>query len=194
MYQSLYNAMGSIFAKNDFYEWTSSQHLFNQTNVFQPIEPSNHTKATVILLFWVPHFLSWHWCWFVSHQIYVAVDVEVDDDVDLDVDGDVDVPQIGALQHWQRNGKTSVACGAASRWGEHVQHGRGVDDWCNGNYVFVKRWLYNYGDNDDDASDNDGGDNDDYDGNDDDSAKNNSSNKGGDDDNFEVKSKASNKV
>ena len=128
-------------------------------------------------------------------SIYVAVDV----DVDVDVDGDVDVAQIGALQHWQRNGKTSVACGAASRWGEHVQHGRGVDVWCNGDIV-VKRGLYNYGDNYDDASDNDGGDNDDggdnnnYDGNDDHSAKNNSSNNGRDNGNFEVKSKASNNV
>ena len=57
-------------------------------------------------------------------SIYVAVDV----DVDLDVDGDVDVAQIGALQHWQRNGKTSVACGAASRWAEHVQHNDDDDD------------------------------------------------------------------
>ena len=91
-----------------------------------------------------------------------------------------------------------MMCGAISRWGEHVQHGRLVDFWCNGDIV-VKRGLYDYGDDYDDASDNDGGDNDDgddnedYDGTHGGSAKNNSSNNGGDDGSFEVKSKASNK-
>ena len=91
-----------------------------------------------------------------------------------------------------------MMCGATSRWGEHVQHGRLVDFWCNGD-IAVKRGLYDYGDDYDDASDNDGGDNDDgddnedYDGTHGGSAKNNSSNNGGDDGSFEVKSKASNK-
>ena len=73
-YQSLYNARGSTFAKNDFFKWTSLWHLFNQINVFQTIEPSNHVRngnchsvilssPLMLMLICFTSDLCCRWCW-----------------------------------------------------------------------------------------------------------------------------------